>query len=124
MPCSTEIAADELGDLLVEEIFSRLGLPRSIVSDRGSILTSEYWGTMCYYLAIKRRFSTAFHPQTDGQTERMNQTVESYLRCYVNYTQDDWVIATTQRGVCLQPRAERDYQAGPLRHGVPVRSDP
>ena len=40
---------------------------------------------------MKRRLSTAFHPQTDGQTERMNQTVECYLRCYVNYFQDDWV---------------------------------
>ena len=91
IPCSTSIAAEELGELLVEEIFSKFGLPKSIISDRGTILTSQYWGTLCYYLAIKRRFSTAFHPQTDGQTERMNQTVECYLRCYVNHFQNDWV---------------------------------
>ena len=91
IPCSVDLAASELGDILAEEIFSKYGLPKSIISDRGPILTSEYWGTLCYYLAMKRRFSTAFHPQTDGQTERMNQTVEVYLRCYVNYFQDDWV---------------------------------
>jgi hypothetical protein len=39
---------------------------------------------------VKRRLSTAFHPQTDGQTERQNQTIEQYLRCYCNYRQDDW----------------------------------
>lgn len=39
---------------------------------------------------MKRRLSTAFHPQTDGQTERQNQTIEHYLRCYCNYRQDDW----------------------------------
>ena len=92
VPCGIDIAAEELGEILVEEIFSKYGLPKSIISDRGPILTSEYWGTMCYHLAVKRRLTTAFHPQTDGQTERMNQTVESYLRCYVNYFQDDWVL--------------------------------
>ena len=91
VPYSVDIVAEELGEILIEEIFSQYGLPKSIISDRGSILTSEYWSTMCYYLAVKRRLSTAFHPQTDGQTERMNQTVEAYLRCYVNYFQDDWV---------------------------------
>ena len=90
-PFTTEIDAPELANVLVEEIFSKFGTPRSIVSDRGSIFTSVYWSTFCYYLVVKRRVSTAFHPQTDGQTERMNQTLECYLRCYINYQQDDWV---------------------------------
>ncbi|CCD55602.1 hypothetical protein BofuT4_P154140.1 [Botrytis cinerea T4] len=42
-------------------------------------------------MGIKRKLSTSFHPQTDGQTERTNQTMEAYLRCYVNYRQDNWV---------------------------------
>ena len=42
-------------------------------------------------LGVKPRMSTAFHPQTDGQTERMNQTIEAYLRSFVNYEQNDWV---------------------------------
>src|SRR5256885_1559196 len=59
--------------------------------DRGTTFTSAFWSTLCYYLVVKRCVSTAFHPQTDGQTERVNQTLECYLRCYVDYQQDDWL---------------------------------
>lgn len=92
IPYDAQITAAALWDLLVEYIFAEFGVPRSIVSDRVPILKSQYWGTLCYYLAIKRRFSTAFHPQTDGQTERANQTLECYLRCSVNYQQNDWAM--------------------------------
>lgn len=60
-------------------------------SDRGSLFTSKFWSAMCFHLKIQRRLSSAFHPQTDGQTERQNQTLEQYLRGYANYQQDDWV---------------------------------
>ena len=90
IPCTGTVDAEELSVLLLNNVFSKWGIPRSIVSDRGSTFTSEYWSTLCYYLAIKRCISTAFHPQTDGQTERMNQTLECYLRCYIGYEQDDW----------------------------------
>lgn len=111
-PCSTDIDAEGLGDVLVAGIFAKFGTPRSIVSDRGTVFTSEYWGTLCYYLAIKRRFSTAFHPQTDGQTERVNQVLECYLRCYVNYFQDNWVK--------LLPSAE--FACNNAMHAVTKRS--
>jgi hypothetical protein len=88
--CTKTIDAPELAERLYEEIISKVGMPRSIVSDRGSIFTSKWWQTFCYYWGVKRRFSTAFRPQTDGQTERQNQTLETYLRCFVNYQQDDW----------------------------------
>lgn len=89
-PCRSTIDAPGLGQIILEKIVARFGAPKSIVSDRGSIFTSAYWGALCSYLATRRLFSTAFHPQTDGQTERMNQTLECYLRCYVNYQQSDW----------------------------------
>jgi hypothetical protein len=101
IPCHNTVDAGELGAILIDEIFSKYGAPRSIVSDRGTTFTSEYWGTLCYHLVIKRCFSTAFHPQSDGQTERMNQTLECYLRCYVNYEQNDWAM--------LLPSAEYAY---------------
>jgi hypothetical protein len=89
-PCVNTIDAPGLGQIVLEKVVAKYGAPRSIVSDRGSLFTSTWFGTMCAYLATRRLFSTAFHPQTDGQTERMNQTLEVYLRCYTNYEQSDW----------------------------------
>jgi hypothetical protein len=53
-------------------------------------MDGEFWDGLCQHLGIKRKLSTAFHPQTDGQTERVNQTLETYLRTFVNYYQNDW----------------------------------
>ncbi|ERF68925.1 hypothetical protein EPUS_09503 [Endocarpon pusillum Z07020] len=66
------------------------GLPESIVSDRGPQFVSEFWNSLCKRLGIKAKLSTAHHPETDGQSERVNQAMETYLRSYVNYMQDDW----------------------------------
>uniref|UniRef100_A0A8C5LPA6 Gypsy retrotransposon integrase-like protein 1 n=1 Tax=Leptobrachium leishanense TaxID=445787 RepID=A0A8C5LPA6_9ANUR len=76
--------------LFLKEIFRIHGLPESIISDRGTQFTSKFWDAFCQQLHMKRNLSTAFHPQTNGQTERTNQTLEQYLRCYVTYLQDDW----------------------------------
>jgi hypothetical protein len=61
------------------------------VSNRGPQFTSKFWAAFCHHLSIERRLSTAYHLQIDGQTERQNQTLEQYLRAYVNHLQDDWV---------------------------------
>ena len=61
-----------------------------IVSDRGPQFISTLWKSMCKQLKIKVNLSTAFHPETDGQTEQANQDVERGLHTYCNYMQDDW----------------------------------
>jgi len=61
-----------------------------IISDRGSLFTSDFWKRVTEALGISCNLSTAFHTQTDGQTERANATLEQYLRAYCNYQQDDW----------------------------------
>ncbi len=66
------------------------GLLDSIVSYQGLVFTSKFWSSLYYFLGIKQRLSTAFHPQTDGQTEMQNSTMEAYLRAFVNFGQDDW----------------------------------
>jgi len=91
VPCSTAVDAEELATLFIREIFRLHGLPRTIISDRGPQFASRFWKHLCSCLSIDPRLSTAFHPQPDGQTERMNATMEQYLRAYVNYQQDDWV---------------------------------
>ena len=91
IPVLKTITAEQLADVFLEHIVSQFGIPEGIVSDRGSVFTSAFWSQLCYCLRIKRKLSTAFHPQTDGQTERQNQSLEHYFRCYCNYLQDDWV---------------------------------
>jgi len=90
IPVPGNIDGSSLADVVEEAIVARFGTPMSIVSDRGSLFTSKFWGALMRRWHTKGRLSTAFHPQTDGLTERQNQTMEAYLRCYINYDQDDW----------------------------------
>src|SRR5947207_1960141 len=90
VPCKDTITAEQLASLFIDHVWRIHGLPASIISDRGPQFASEFWGYLCSYLDIDRKLSTAFHPQTDGQTERINGILEQYLRCYVNYAQDNW----------------------------------
>ena len=90
-PVTKDLDAEELHQVLDREVFRLHGLPNSIVTDRDSLITSKFWKVLMRYLQIDRRLSTAFHPQTDGQTERQNSTMEQYLRAYINFEQDDWV---------------------------------
>ena len=71
---------EKLVDLYVKEIVSKHGVPKRIVSDRGSVFTSEFWKQLQKALGTQLDFSTAYHPQTDGQTERTNQILEDMLR--------------------------------------------
>ncbi|MBW0567494.1 hypothetical protein O181_107209 [Austropuccinia psidii MF-1] len=80
----------ELAQIFISHVFSKHGLPVSIVSDRVSLFVSSFWTNLCQQLKISRDLSTSFHRETDGQTERVNQILEQYLWMYVSYHQDDW----------------------------------
>ena len=82
--------ASGLAKVILNVIVWHHGLPDLIVTDKGSLFTSKFWSSLCYFLGIKRRLSTAFHPQTDGQTERQNSTMEAYHQAFVNFEQNDW----------------------------------
>ena len=68
-PVKVILNAPELAEVIFNVIVRYHGLLNSIVTDRGSLFNSKFWSALCYFLGIKRRLSTAFHPQTDGQTE-------------------------------------------------------
>ncbi len=87
-----KVAIDTLGlaEVILDVVIRHHDLPNSIVSDRGSVFTSKFWSSLCYFLGIKQRLSTAFQSQTDGQTERQNSTIEAYLQAFVNFEQNDW----------------------------------
>jgi len=104
IPCTKDMDAKQFQEMFLREIFRLYALPRDIITDRGSIFTSDLWKETTQKLGIERRLSTAFHLQTDGQTERPNSTLEQYLRAYGNYQQDDWKE--------LLPMAEFAYNNG------------
>ncbi len=101
IPTSTSLTSEDLAQLYIQHVFSKHGLPLNIISDRGSEFTSRFWRSFTSLLGIELKLSTAYHPQTDGQTERTNQALEHYIRVYTNYQQNDWVL--------LLPLAEFTY---------------
>jgi transposase InsO family protein len=90
LPCVKSINSQETADILMREVFRHHGLPDNIISDRGPQFISHFWKHLCDGLRITCKLSSAYHPETDGQTERTNQTPEQYLRCFISYQQDDW----------------------------------
>ena len=89
-PSRTDVGAQGWADSFVKEVVRLHGLPQTIVSDRDPRFTSHFWTEVCALLDIKRAMSTAFHPQSDGQTERTNRTLEDMLRSYISPTHTDW----------------------------------
>ncbi|SPC61665.1 uncharacterized protein UHOD_11627 [Ustilago sp. UG-2017b] len=90
VPTTNTLDAPELAKLFLRHVYSKHGLPTSIVSDRGSEFTSHFWRSLSALLGIETHFSSAYHPQSDGQTERVNQVLEQYLRGYSNHLQTNW----------------------------------
>ena len=94
-PTKTTASAPDTARLFFDHIFRLHGLPKSIVSDRDAKFTSKFWKTLFQTMGTKLAMSTAFHPQTDGQTERANRTLEDMLRAFTSYRQDDWDLQLT-----------------------------
>ena len=90
IPTHTNITAEGTARLIFKNIIRYHGIPQSIVSDRDTRFTSSFWQELWKILGTKLNMSTSFHPQTDGQTERQNRTLEEYLRSFINLEQDNW----------------------------------
>ncbi|QRW10290.1 Retrotransposable element Tf2 protein [Ceratobasidium sp. AG-Ba] len=91
IPCLESTNAEGVADLFIKEIWKLHGLPKTTVSDRGPTFNSQFLKALYAKLGINPKFSTAFHPETDGITERTNQWLEGFLGSFCNYRQDDWV---------------------------------
>ena len=87
--------------IIIDVVVRHHGFSDSIVTNRGSLFTSRFWSLLCYFLGIKQRLSTTFHPQTDEQTKKQNSTMEAYLWAFINFKQNDWAR--------LLPMAEFTY---------------
>jgi hypothetical protein len=88
--CKKSMKSEELAKLMIDQVWKNHGTPRTITSDRGNVFVSKLTRDMNARLGIVTQASTAYHPQTDGQSEITNKAVELYLRHYVSYKQDNW----------------------------------
>ena len=90
IPCRETINAEGVAELFLRQIFPRFGLPSKIISDRDPRFISKFMKELCRLLGITQNISTAYHPRTDGQSERSNQWLEQYLRFWVDHQQTNW----------------------------------
>ena len=104
IPCNEGLDARQFATLFLKEIIQLHGIPSDVITDRRSLFTSDLWKQTTGILGIEKRLSMAFHPQTDGQTERTNGILEQYLGAYVNSQQDNWNE--------LRPMVEFTYNNG------------
>jgi len=127
IPTNAELTAAGTAELFKTHIFKRFGLPRGVVSDRGPQFVSRFISELYKGLGIKGLPSTAYHPQTDGQTERANQEIEHFLRLYVNYEQDDWAKWLDEAEFAMNDRYHEAIKTTPFRllYGYdPWKGDP
>jgi hypothetical protein len=89
-PTRSDVTAEQTAQLYLHHVFKNHGLPLDIVSDRGQQFTSRFTRRLLELCEVKGNRSTGYHPQSDRQTERVNQTLEQYLRIYCDYQQDNW----------------------------------
>ena len=94
---TADVNSKQIAQLFFNNIFRLHGIPDSVVSDQGTQFISKFTRALAELVGIQQKISTSFHPQTDGQTERINAIVEQFLRGYCNYQQDNWSELLTDR---------------------------
>ena len=90
LPIKHPFTAQAIAKVVLDNVVKLHGFPKSIVSDRDRVFTSTFWRALFSLVDTKLLMSSAYHPQTDGQTERVNQCLEMYLRCAVNEAPNQW----------------------------------
>lgn len=101
-PIKTTIDVDDVAEIITNVVVRYYCFPEFIVSDRGSLFTTEFQFLLYYFLGIKQKLPTAFYPRTDDQIKRQNNTTEIYLRTFVNRKKNDMAR--------LLPVTEFDYK--------------
>ena len=91
IPYNEDTDAEQMAYIFLRHIVAIHGLAFEIISDRGTTFASKFWQSLMMRLGLNPKLTTAFRPQVDGQTERTNQTLETYLRQYINHEQNNWV---------------------------------
>jgi hypothetical protein len=90
IPCTEASTAEDVAQLFLQHVWQLHGTPKCTVSDRGPQFNAKFLRALYKALQIEPTFSTAYHPQTDGHSEHLNQWLEGYLRAFINHRQTDW----------------------------------
>ena len=90
IPTNMDLTAYGAARLFRDHVWSKHGLPKKVISDRGLQFVAQFMKDLHRLMGVTANISTVYHPQTDGQTERVNQEIEQYLRIFINHRQSDW----------------------------------
>lgn len=90
IPLAHAYTASKVAELFVDTIYRLHGMPKILVSDRDPVFTSKFWRCVFQATGTQLRMSTAYHPETDGQTERVNQSIECFMRCFISSHPKKW----------------------------------
>ena len=102
VPCREDMGVEAIAELFKERVFPYTGIPTRLISDRDTHFTSAWFKELCRALSIDQNMSTAYHPQTDGQSERTNQTMEGLLQIFCNHQADNWADVKPAAGLNIQ----------------------
>lgn len=91
LPLHHPYTAVSVARLFLDHIYKLHGLPVAIVSDRDPVFTTKFWKELFSLAGVQLQMSSAYHPQSDGQTEWVNQCMETFLRCFVNACPLKWL---------------------------------
>ncbi|RVW70701.1 Transposon Tf2-8 polyprotein [Vitis vinifera] len=121
IPAPDVCPVEKAAKLFFNNVVKHFGLPRDIVSDRDTRFTGRFWVELFKLLGSELKFSTANHPQTDRQTERINGLLEEYLRHYVTATQKNWVDLMDTAQLCYNLQISSVTKMSPFELAIGVQ---
>jgi hypothetical protein len=123
IPTTTEVDAEGMADIHYQEIFHLHGIPSKIVSNRGPQFAACLMKALYQKLSITHALTTAYRPQSNGQTERANQEIEQHLRLFTNSRRNDWVTHLPTAEFVLNSRMHSAHQMTPFKVMYSYRPD-
>jgi transposase InsO family protein len=91
VPVSKKLKAPELAEIFLNRVWKQYGLPEKTVSDQGTVFNNKFLQAIYKHLGIDPHYLSAYHPQSDGQTECVNPTIKHFLQAYASINQSDWI---------------------------------
>ena len=126
LPCNKTITAEQVANLLLENLYKRFGLPDEIISDQGPQFAAHAFRELLKLLNVTSKLSTAYHPQTDGATEQVNQEIEAYLSIFCSSFPEEWTkkLFLVEFTPNNRQHAERKHSPFELMHGESPKTLP